>query len=108
MKYFEADSILGEVTRIIPPRTEEKENKIYFEFLDFYQDAPINYIWFSQEGSFAKLQEAVGKKPGEKWSQEDMLEFSSAYTRFKSEYQAKGGSKLKITPGDAFLALSCN
>ena len=54
MKYFEADSILGEVTRIIPKRTEEKENKIYFEFLDFYQDAPINYIWFSQEGSFAK------------------------------------------------------
>ncbi len=104
MKYFEADSILGEVTRIIPKRTEEKENKIYFEFLDFYQDAPINYIWFSQEGSFAKLQEAVGKKPGEKWSQEDMLEFSSAYTRFKSEYQAKGGNKLKITPGDAFLA----
>ena len=67
MKYFEADSIRGEVTRIIPKRTEDKENKIYFEFLDFYELAPINYIWFSQEGSFAKLQEAVGKEPGEKF-----------------------------------------
>ena len=26
------------------------------------------------------------------------------YTRFTSEYRAKGGSRLKITPGDAFLA----
>ncbi len=104
MKYFEADSILGEVTRIIPKRTDEKENKIYFEFLDFYQAAPINYIWFSQEGSFAKLQEAVGKEPGEKWTEEDLLDFSSVYTRFLAEYRAKGGSKLDITPGDAFLA----
>ena len=52
----------------MPKRTEEKENKIYFEFLEFYEAAPINYIWFSREGSFAKLQEAVGKQPGEKWT----------------------------------------
>ena len=104
MKYFGAVSIPGNVTRIIPKRTEDKENKIYYEFLDFYQLAPINYIWFSKEGSFKKLQEAVGKKAGEAWSEEELLQFSSIYTRFIAEYQAKGGSKLTITPGDAFLA----
>lgn len=104
MKYFGAVSIPGEVTRIVPKQTEDKENKIYYEFLDFYKAAPINYIWFSQTGSFAKLQEAVGKEPGEEWSEEDLLKFSSIYTRFKSEYQAQGGGKLNITPGDAFLA----
>ncbi len=104
MKYFGAVSIPGNVTRIIPRRTEEKENKIYYEFLDFYQAAPINYIWFSKEGSFARLQEAVGKEPEELWDKEELTKFSSIYTRFATEYQAKGGSKLKITPGDAFLA----
>lgn len=104
MKYFGAVSIPGEVIRIVPKQTEEKENKIYYEFLEFYKAAPINYIWFSQTGSFAKLQEAVGKEPGEEWSEEDLLKFSSIYTRFKSEYQAQGGGKLNITPGDAFLA----
>jgi len=104
LKYFGAVSIPGIVTRIVPKRTEEKENKIYYEFMDFYQAAPINYIWFSQEGSFAKLQEAVGKAPGEKWSDDDLLRFSSLYTRFAAEYEAKGGSKLEITTGDAFLA----
>ncbi len=104
MKYFEADSIRGEVTRIIPKRTEDKENKIYFEFLDFYELAPINYVWFSQEGSFAKLQEAVGKKPGEKWTEDEIREFSFAYNRFATEFRAQGGNKLKATVGDAFLA----
>lgn len=104
MKYFGAVSIPGNVTRIIPKPTEEKENKIYHEFLDFYQAVPINYIWFSQVGSFAKLQEAVGKKPGEMWSKEEQLSFSSVYSRFSAEYHAKGGGKLAITPADAFLS----
>lgn len=51
-----------------------------------------------------KLQEAVGKEPGEKWSEDDLLRFSTLYTRFGAEYRAKGGNRLKITPGDAFLA----
>ena len=104
MKYFGADSILGNVTRIIPKRTDEIENKIYYEYLDFYRVAPINYIWFSREGSFAKLQEAMGKKPDEEWTHEELISFSAIYTRFVAEYQANGGNKLKITPGDAFLA----
>lgn len=104
MKFFGAVSIPGNVTRIVPKRTEEKENKIYYEFMDFYQRAPINYIWFSQEGSFAKLQKAVGKKPGETWTEDELLKFSALYTRFTNEYEENGGNKLKITEGDAFLA----
>ena len=104
MKFFGAVSIPGNVIRIVPNRTEEKENKIYYEFMDFYEAAPINYIWFSQVGSFPKLQEAVGKKPGERWTEEELLQFSALYTRFTAEYEEEGGNKLNITPGDAFLA----
>lgn len=104
MKYFDAVSIPGTVIRIIPKRTEEKENKIYYEFLDFYEASKINYIWFSEEGSFPKLQKAVGKKPEELWDEDDRLLFSSAYTRFSIEFKHQGGGDLKITLGDAFLS----
>ncbi len=104
MKYYGVVSIPGTVTRIIPKRTNEKENKIYYEFLDFYEAAQINYIYFSKEGSFRKLQAAVGKKPKEKWNSEEKLDFSSIFARFTAEYRAKGGEKLSITTGDAFLA----
>ena len=105
MKYYGVVSVPGSVTRIIPKRTDEKENKIYYEFLDFYEASKINYIWFSKEGSFKKLQKAVGKEPGEVWNEEEKLNFSSLYSRFEMEYEDKGGEKLSITAGDAFLAL---
>ena len=34
----------------------------------------INYIWFTQLGSFAKLQRLVGKRPDEAWSDDDRLD----------------------------------
>lgn len=104
LKYFEAVSIPGVVTRILPPRTNEKENRIYYEFVDFYELSGVNYIWFSKLGSFAKLQTAIGKAPDEIWTDEDKLNFSSIYNRFVLEFEARGGKKLSITPGDAFLA----
>ncbi len=108
MKYFGVAAVPGTVTRIIPKRTQEKENKIYYEFLDFYNVSKINYIWFSEEGSFEKLQAAVGKEPEELWTDEDKLTFSSIYRRFASEYEEnmeeRKDSKASGTPGDAFLA----
>ena len=55
MKYFGAVSVPGEVIRIIPKRTKEKENLLYYEFLEFYELSKVNYIWFTKLGSFAKL-----------------------------------------------------
>lgn len=104
MKYYDAVSVPGEVIRIIPKRTEEKENILYYEFLDFYELSKVNYIWFTKTGSFAKLQTAIGKKPDEVWTREEQLEFSSSYSRFVAEYNLRGGQKLSVTAGDAFLA----
>lgn len=103
LKYFDAVSIPGYVTRLIPPHTEDLENKIYYEFMDFYNLSQINYISFSQLGSFAKLQRLVGKRPDEPWTENDKLDFSSVFSRFSAEYIAHGGNNLPITIGDAFL-----
>lgn len=104
LKFYDAVSVPGFVTRIIPPRTEEKENRIYYEFIDFYELSKVNYIWFSREGSFSRLQKLMGKEPAEVWSDDDKLTFSSVYSRFAMEFEAAGGKKLSATTGDAFLA----
>lgn len=103
MKHLGAADIPAVVTRIIPERTDEKENKIYFEFLPFYEATGIYNIWFSEEGSFAKLVELVGKKPGEKWTQDEVYDFKSLYSRFSEVYNAVGGEKLSMTAADALL-----
>ena len=102
MKYFDAVSIPGTVIRIIPKRTEEKENKIYFEFstsMNAVRSIISGFKWETSEAS-----KAVGKKPDEVWSEDDRLLFSSTYTRFSIEFKQQGGEEIKITPGDAFLA----
>lgn len=104
MKFFDVPFIHGDVTRLIPKRTDEPENKIYYEFVDFYALTKINYIWFSKEGSFLKLQELVGKEPGEMWSDDDRMDFRSTFLRFKMEFEKKN-KNLTATVGDAFLTL---
>lgn len=103
LRYFDAVSIPAYVTRIIPPWSDDKEIRIYYEFMDFYSLSQINYISFSQLGSFAKLQQLIGKRPDEVWTENDQINFRSVYNRFELEYTALGGKKLPIPVGDAFL-----
>ena len=104
LKFLDAYSVPCTVIRVVPKRTDTKENEIYFEFLDFYEITNINYIYFSEKGRFAKLLEQIGTPKGEKWTSDDRLEFNSVYARFRKAFEAKGGKKLPITVGDALLA----
>ena len=93
MKYYEAMSIPGSVTRIVPRRSEDKENKIYYEFLDFYDLTGVNYLWFSQLGRFRAMDQAVNSRPGQPWSKEDRRDFQTAYYNFEDAFHRCGGAR---------------
>ena len=103
MKYLEAYSIAGTVTRLIPRKTEEKENRLYYEFLDFYQVSQICEIWFTKEGGYKKLLKLMGKKAGEVWDVEEQRLLRSIYGRFSTAYKMAHGEKLELSVADAFL-----
>lgn len=103
LKFYNADSIHAYVTRVVPQRQDNRENKIYFEFLDFYKDTGINYVEFTKLGSYRMLIEEVGKQPGDIWTTEEKQDFSSAYRYFAKCFRKQFSSKLPITPGDGFL-----
>ena len=67
-KYLGTVSVSGTVKRLVPKRTDELENKIYYEFLDFYALSSINYVWFSKEGSFPKLLKYLDLDPDFVWN----------------------------------------
>ncbi len=103
MKFSEAVSLPGYVTRIIPAPGDSPELRIYYEYMDFYNLSRINTIYFSREESFARLCRLLGKKEGEVWEDDDRRAFTSALLRFTKIYEEKGGGKLPLTVGDAFL-----
>lgn len=104
LKSLNAAKISAKVTRIIPKKTDDLENKIYYEFMDFYDDAHIYDIWFSQQGSYGKLGQHYGFPQGEAWTEEARTALRSEFQTFRKIYKAKGGDKVNITSGDAFLA----
>ena len=103
LKFFDAVRIAGTVTRLVPERNDSLENRIYYEFLDFYKLSKVNDVHFSRLGGYAKLQTLVCKASGESWTDDDRLSFSSFYTMFRQQFLALGGDGLNLTAGDAML-----
>ena len=103
LKFFGAAAIPAQVIRILPPKGDAKELKLYYEFLDFYNCTKINYIEFSKEGSYGKLQKIVGKGNKDKWTEDERSVFRANYYYFKRVYEDMGGKGIDCTVGDSFL-----
>ena len=103
LKYFGAPTITGHVIRILPPKSNDKEIRLYYEFVDFYRFSQINYLRFTKEGSYAKLQKLVGKHPKELWTKEEHSRFSSVYSRFLESFHKINNHTPNLCAEDVFL-----
>ena len=103
LKFFGAVSIPAQVTRILPPKGDAPELKIYYEFLDFYKYTKINYIEFSNEGDYVKLQKLMGKAVDEVWDEDEAAKFRANFYYFRQMFESLGGNDSQCTTGDAFL-----
>lgn len=101
MKYLNNFAIRAEVIRIIPEKN--KDNELYFEFLDFYSVAPIYEIVFSKKGSFKKLANYLNKDLNAPWPIELVRDLEASFLRFYSIFMEKGGYHLSLTAGDGLL-----
>ena len=73
--------------------------------MEYYPLCGLYTLTFTQEGSFARLQKALGKAPGEKWSDDDRADIVSLYNWIKKSYHARGGENMRTTVGDVLLLL---
>lgn len=102
-KYIGTMSIVADVIRLMPVRTGTKDNNIYYEFVDFYKAAGFYGIRFSEEGRYQKLCDVLKLPMTSQWSSDDRKNVKSAFDRFTDVFEHKGGDKLEVTKGDAFL-----
>ena len=96
-------SIPGDVIRILPPKTDDPSSRIYYEYIDFYNVTGIFGITFSREKSYKKLAEYFGCDLTDVWPEQTVETLRAAFNEFTKFYKSKGGDKLPITTGDAFL-----
>ncbi len=103
MKFLGAYSIHGEVIRMLPKKEDTHESRLYYEFLDFYEAAQSCDVWFSKEGSYARLLKLMGKKPGQEWNEDDRMIFNSTYSRFAKAYEKSDLQAVNLNCSDVFL-----
>ena len=103
LKYFGAESIAGNVIRILPGESDAPEVQLYKEFLEYYPLIKLYRIVFTRMGSFPKLQVALGYEPDHAWSDEERRDFLSGYLSFKAAFDKLGGEQVSATAADALL-----
>ncbi len=103
LKFFGAPTIPAYVRRLVPAWKDEPEIRLYYEFLDFYNDTNINYLELSQEGDYRKICSLTGHRRGTRWSVQDRIDFRFCYNLFAEAFEELGGEALSCTVGDALL-----
>ena len=103
LKYFGATSIPGNVIRILPAESTSKEVRAYRQFLTYYPLTKLYEVYFTQLGSFPKLQAALGNEPDHEWTEEERRRFLANHYYFAEEFRKLGGSELNISTADAML-----
>ena len=103
LKFYNAPSIPAVVTRILPPKDDSLENRLYYEFLDFYRISGYNDLQLSRLGDYQLLLQRLGMDPHAIWEEDARRDFRSFVLRFTQAYHQLDGRDLPITTGDALL-----
>jgi len=103
MRRLDAVTIEASVTRILPEEEPTERFRIYQDFLRFHADSGITGIYFTHEGSFARLYALLGKQPGAKWTDDETTDLRSCFYRFTQAYNKHKGEEKLMPASDAFL-----
>ena len=103
LKHFGAPRIAANVTRILPEIDGSPRIKAYYEFLDFYKTTGLYSVQFRRPGDYAKLLLALGKEPGEAWSDREKLSFSASVQYFRDAFDSLDGQLLELPYEEALL-----
>ncbi len=103
LKHFGSARIPANVTRILPENDNSPRIRAYYEFLDFYKTAKIYSVRYRRPGDYQRLLSALGKEPGEEWSEREQLTFTAYLQYFREAYEALNGKMLTLRPEEALL-----
>lgn len=102
LKSYGSVYIPCEVKRLLPIKSDSKDIKLYYEFLDYYKHSKLYTIQFDKLGYYEKLQRLLGFDKEYEWSRKDRIKLIGLYERLYS-YLKK--IKLNVNYADSLLVL---
>lgn len=105
VKSYGAPTMIANVTRILPVKTEDEEVQRYYEFLQYFKLTKLYQISFTQPESFAKLQASLGYDTNHVWNEMDRFSFLFNWCSFERAFKEAFRDTLNITTADALLVM---
>lgn len=103
LKSYDAPTIPGRVTRIIPIYSEDPAVQVYYEFMQYYRLCGQYLLKFQRPGGYARLQALLGFEPDHVWTEMERRSFTAGFNRFRSIFEQKNKEKLDVTAAEALL-----
>lgn len=102
-RFIDAPTIAAHVTRVVPMAFDEDGMRMYRAFSAFFRACPIYGITVEDEASYARLARMAGRDLKTPWPDEAVSALRATFAKFRKEFFARGGDRLDIELGDAFL-----
>ena len=90
LKYLKSYSIPAVVTRILPKKTDDKQIRIYYEYLPFYDVTGLFGFVFSEPGCYERLAAQLGQNLETPWPEQLLSDFKDAFDKFSRIFDSKG------------------
>lgn len=103
LKSFDAPTIPGIVTRVIPAPDDSPERMLYDEFLAFYKLSGQYGVRFRRSGDYARLQAALGMEPDHVWTEEERRSFRSGFLLFRNALERVNTGTAVVPAAEALL-----
>lgn len=87
-KFGESYFIPANVVRILPQKTEDPQNKAYFEYLAFYEVTKNFLFVFDEPGEYEKLANLLGQDLVHMWPEDLRSDLKAAYFVFEKNYKS--------------------
>lgn len=102
LKSYGAPFITLEVKRLTPLDTQNKEFRLYNEFLEFYQLSKLYSLQFSKPGYYKKLLKYLHMEEDHVWDRKERITLVGFYERLSAELKKKG---VRTNHADCLVAL---
>ena len=103
LKSYDAPTIPGSVTRIVPEYSADHEVQVYYEFMHFYQLSRLYTVSFRHRGQYARLQALLGFDDDHVWTDSERLSFSAGFSHFRQAFNKLNTERLDVTAAEALL-----
>ena len=102
-KYVGLNSIMADITRVLPKRSDVPETRTYYSFVKFFNVFPDYELHFSDSELYVRFAELMGQNLTDPWPEEVQLTVRAAFASFKKIFTLHGGKRLGINTADAFV-----